>query len=59
VANADTVTLAQRTTLNGTTVGSEGKPVSKLKCVTTKITRLIADDDKTPTRDPRLDKKRI
>jgi hypothetical protein len=56
VANANTVTLALRTTLYETTVGSEGKPMSKPTCVITTITRVIADDDETPTYDPRLDK---
>ncbi len=56
VANADTVIFVRRRTLNETTVGTEGKPILKPTCVTTTITRVIANDDEPPTYDPRLDK---
>jgi hypothetical protein len=55
-ANADTVSFAQRTTFNETTVGMEGKPISKQTCLTSTVTRVIVDDNEPPTHDPRLDK---
>jgi len=55
VANADTVTLERRTTLNESTVGTEGKSVENPTCVTTTFTKVI-DDDEQPKHDPRLDK---
>jgi hypothetical protein len=37
VANADTVTTERRTTITGTTDGTEGKPENKPKTLTTTI----------------------